>query len=226
MGIVVHHLEASRSHRVLFLLEELGVPYEIRRYARHPKTGLAPPELRQVHPLGKAPVITDGDVTVAESGAIIEYLLEAYDPDRRLTPPLADRRACVQHRYWLHYTEGSAIQPLVLLLVFSNLERNSPAAVRAAAKAVADAARRNYVLPNVKTHLDFVEKSLGDAPWCCGAQFTGADVQLSFFVESAETAGQLRPEAYPKLTAYLTRIRARPAYQRARARGGPPLGKM
>jgi len=217
--ITVHHLNNSRSQRVLWLLEELGVPYEVRRYERNPTTMLAPPELRAVHPLGKSPVITDGDVTLAESGAIIEYLAGKY-ADGRLLPPAGtpERLRCT---YWLHYAEGSAMPPLLLSLVFSRVKQGpAPFFVRPIARAIADKVMANFVTPNIRLHLDYMESELGRFTWFAGNEFSAADVQMSFPLEAAAARGGL-DASRPKLMAFLERIHARPAYQRALAQGGP-----
>jgi len=219
--VVVHHLHRSRSQRVVFLLEELGVPYTVRAYARHAKTSLAPPELRAIHPLGKSPVLTDGDRVIAESGAILEYLVDTYDPARRFAPPVGDRAACLQYRYWMHYAEGSAATPLLFTLVFNGLERGAPKDLRETAALLTAGVKAGFVDPNVHTHLAFMEDALARAgPWFCGAQFTAADVQLSFVIEMADSLGFLKDDAYPQLAGFLQRVRARPAYQRAAVHGG------
>lgn len=217
--ITVHHLENSRSQRVLWLLEELGLPYEVKRYARDPKTLLAPPGLKQVHPLGKSPVITDGDTVVAESGAIIEYLADAHGQGRLLPPPgTAGRRACT---YWLHYAEGSLMPPLLMTLVFSKV-RSSPMPffAKPIAKGIADKVMSSFVSPQVKLHFDYLEQTLAASEWFAGPDFSVADIQLSFPIEAAAARGALGP-ARPKLAAFLQKIHARPAYQRALAKGGP-----
>jgi glutathione S-transferase len=216
--IVVHHLNNSRSQRVLWLLEELGVPYEIKRYQRDAETMLAPPELRQVHPLGKSPVITDGGNTVAESGAIIEYLVETYGGGR-LIPPVgtAARR---RYTYWLHYAEGSAMPPLLLRLVFGRMDKGPmPFFVRPVAKAIAARALSGFVQPQVDRHLDYMEAELAKAAWFAGPEFTAADVQMSFPIEAARARGGL-DEKRPRLMAFLTAINGRPAYERAIEKGG------
>lgn len=216
--IRLHHLENSRSQRVLWLLEELGLPYEVVRYARNSKTMLAPPELRAVHPLGKSPVITDGDVTVAESGAIIEYLVETYGGGRLL--PAAGTPERLQYRYWLHYAEGSAMPPLLLKLVFSFLPTSSPALLRPLVRKISEAAQKRFIDPQIKTHLAFQESRLAASPWFAGAEFTAADIQMSFPLEAAAARGGLDTR-FPHLAAFLQRIHARPAYERALAQGGP-----
>ena len=217
--IVVHHLNNSRSQRVLWLLEELGLEYQIVRYQRDAKTMLAPPSLRAIHPLGKSPVITDGDATVAESGAIIEYLVETYGKGR-LVPPAgsADKR---RWTYFLHYAEGSAMAPLLMKLVFDRVESSpAPFFVKPIAKAIAHKVKSSYILPQIEQHLDYLEGELGKTEWFAGAEFSAADVQMSFPLEAAAARGGLAGSR-PRLMAFLERIHARPAYQRALEKGGP-----
>ena len=217
--IVVHHLNNSRSQRVLWLLEELGLEYDIVRYQRDPKTMLAPPSLRAIHPLGKSPVITDGGATVAESGAIIEYLVEKYG-NGRLVPPAgtADRR---RWTYFLHYAEGSAMAPLLMKLVFDRVESSpAPFFVKPIAKAIAGKVKGSYILPQIEQHLDYLEGELGKTEWFAGPEFSAADVQMSFPLEAAASRGGLA-RSRPRLMAFLDRIHARPAYQRALEKGGP-----
>ena len=218
--IRVHHLNNSRSQRVLWLLEELGVPYEVVRYQRDAKTMLAPSELRAIHPLGKSPVITDGDVTVAESGAIIEYLVERYG-NGRLIPP-AGSPARLRYTYWLHYAEGSAMPPLLLKLVFSHLAMapGMPALIRPIARKISEGAQKSFINPQIRLHLDYLENELKGRAWCTGEEFTAADIQLSFPLEAAGARGGL-DQRYPVLSALLQRWHARPAYQRALEQGGP-----
>ena len=216
--IVVHHLNNSRSQRILWLLEELGLDYEIRKYQRDPKTMLAPPELRAIHPLGKSPVITDGEATVAESGAIIEYLLERYGNGRFI--PAAGTADKLRYTYFLHYAEGSAMTPLLLKLVFDRIETSPmPFFVKPIARGIAQKVKNSYVLPQIKQHLDYMEAELGKSEWFAGDAFSAADIQVSFVLEAASARGGLG-ENYPKLFAFLQRIHARPAYARALERGG------
>jgi glutathione S-transferase len=182
--VVVHHLNNSRSQRVLWLLEELGVPYEVKRYERDAKTMLAPPSLIAIHPLGKSPVIVDGEITMAESGAIIEYLVSKYG-DGRLIPPAATAQR-LRYTYWLHYAEGSAMSPLLLKLVFDRVAANpAPWPVSAIARRIAATVTNSFIAPNLKRHLDFIEAELSAQPWFAGEQFTAADVQMSFPLEIA-----------------------------------------
>jgi glutathione S-transferase len=217
--ITVHHLNNSRSQRVLWLLEELGVPYEVRKYQRNAKTMLAPPELLQVHPLGKSPVITDDDITVAETGAIVEYLLERHGAGRLVPPAGTPERR--QYRYWLHFAEGSAMSPLLLKLIFDRIESGPmPFFARPIAKSIARRVKTTMVEPNLKRHLDFMEAELGRSEWFAGAEFSAADIQMSFPVEaSAQRAGL--DASRPRLMAFLKKIHAMPAYRRALERGGP-----
>ena len=217
--IVVHHLNNSRSQRVLWLLEELGLDYEIVRYQRDRKTMLAPPELKAIHPLGKSPVITDGDIVVAESGAIVEYLVETYGQGR-LAPPAgtAERR---RWTYFLHYAEGSAMAPLLMKLIFDRVETSpAPFFVKPIARGIARKVKSSYILPQIEAHLDYLEAELGKTAWFAGAEFSAADIQMSFPLEAAAARGGL-DERRPKLTAFLQRIHGRPAFQRALQRGGP-----
>ena len=216
--IVVHHLNNSRSQRVLWLLEELGLDYEIKRYQRDAKTMLAPPELRQVHPLGKSPVITDGGTTLAESGAIVEYLVERYG-DGRLVPPAGSPER-LRYRYWMHYAEGSMMPPLVMKLVFDRMEKGPmPFFVRPVARGIAEKAKRTFIEPNINRHLDYLEAELTRSLWFAGEEFTAADIQMSFPLEAASARGGLDAKR-PRLMDYLGRIHAREPYKRAIERGG------
>lgn len=217
--ITVHHLNNSRSQRVLWLLEEVGAEYEVLRYERDSKTMLAPPELRAVHPLGKSPVISEGDVTVAESGAIVEYLVDRHG-DGKLKP--AHRTAeQLRYTYWLHYAEGSAMPPLLMSLIFSRIPKQPmPFFVRPVAKGIADKVMTNYIGPQLKQHLEFMESELQDRDWFAGKAFTAADIQMSFPIEAFASRGGLGRQ-HPRLSDWLDRIHARPAYQRALERGGP-----
>jgi len=217
--IVVHHLNNSRSQRVLWLLEELGVEYDIKRYERDPQTMLAPPALRAVHPLGKSPVITDGAVTLAESGAIVEYLVGRYGDGRFL--PATGTPERMRYTYWLHYAEGSAMPPLLLKLVFDRVESAPmPFFIRPVAKAIAGRTKSSFIEPQIKLHLDFMEAELGKTAWFAGDAFSAADIQMSYPLEAAAARGGLTATR-PKLMDFLQRIHARPAYQRALERGGP-----
>lgn len=208
--ITVHHLENSRSQRVLWLLEELGIPYRIERYARNKTTMLAPPELKAVHPLGKSPVIVDDEAdggqgrTIAETGAIVEYLVEK--ADGRLGPP-AHRESVLRYRHFLHYAEGSLAPPLFAKLVLGRVPLFGKTA-------------QKRIQPMIDVHLDYVESELAAHPWFAGDSFTAADVMMSFPLEAARTRAGL-DESRPAALAWLAKIHARPAYQRALAKGGP-----
>ena len=220
--IKVHHLNNSRSQRMLWLLEELGLPYEVVRYQRDAKTLLAPAALRAVHPLGKSPVIEDGGLVLAESAAILEYLVERYDRDHRFSPPPGpfDAPERLRYRYWLHYAEGSAMPPLLLSLVFSRIKQ-APMAffVKPIARGIADKVLAGFVEPQLKLHMDHMENELGKHEWFAGDRFTAADILMSYPIE----AGVQRASgpARPRLQGFLERIHARPAYQRAVQQGGP-----
>ncbi|MDR6538794.1 glutathione S-transferase [Variovorax soli] len=218
--ITVHHLNNSRSQRVLWLLEELGLPYEIVYYQRDSKTMLAPSSLRAMHPLGKSPVVTTDDgLALAESGAILESLVERYGNGR--LAPAAGTPEALRYRYWMHYAEGSAMPPLLLKLMFDQIEKaKMPFFAKPIAKGIAAKAKAAFIMPNITNHLNFMEGELGKSEWFAGADFTGADIQMSFPVEAALARGGLDAQR-PKLMAYLERIHARPAYQRALERGGP-----
>ena len=221
--IVVHHLNNSRSQRVLWLLEELGVEYRVQRYQRDAKSMLAPAALRSVHPLGKSPAITDdtlpaGEQTVAESGAIVEYLVDRYGQGSGLKPAdgTPERR---RYTYWLHYAEGSAMSPLLLSLIFSKVRTAPmPFFVKPIARGIADKVMRDFVTPQLDTHFDYMESELNQHPWFAGDAFTAADIQMSFPIEAASSRGVL--SARPKLVDFLARIHARPAYLRALEQGG------
>lgn len=217
--ITVHHLNNSRSQRILWLLEELGTPYEVKRYERNAETMLAPPSLLAVHPLGKSPVITDGDGTIAESGAIIEYLVERYGQGKLAPAPGTPER--LRYIYWLHYAEGSAMPPLLLKLVFDRVETAPvPFFIRPIAKAIAGRAKSSFIMPQIKLHLDYMEAELGKSPWFAGNEFSAADIQMSFPLEAAVARGGL-DQGRPRLMAFLQRCQARPAYKRALEKGGP-----
>jgi len=218
--ITVHHLNNSRSQRVLWLLEELGVPYEIVKYQRDAQTMLAPPELVKVHPLGKSPVITDGGVTVAETGAIVEYLLETHGVGR--LRPAASTPEALRFRYWLHFAEGSAMPPLLLKLIFDRIGsgQGMPFFVKPVAKAIANKVKALMVEPNLKRQLDFMEAELGKSEWFAGPDFSAADIQMSFPLEAAHQRAGL-DASRPRLMAWLKKIHARAGYKKALERGGP-----
>ena len=207
MTIIVHHLENSRSQRVLWMLEELELTYEVKRYERNKKTMLAPPELRRIHPLGKSPVIQDqddGGRVIAETGAIVEYLVDKADGKLGAPPRRDDALA---YRFWLHYAEGSLMPPLLLKLVLGRIPlMGKPATKR--------------IQPMIDVHLDFVEQSLADRPWFAGDRITAADVMMSVPLEAARSRAGLDKDR-PNTIAWLEKVHARPAYQKALEVGGP-----
>ncbi len=215
--LTVHHLNNSRSQRVIWLLEELGVPYEVKRYERDAKTLLAPPALRAVHPLGKSPVITDGPRTIAETGAIVEYLVGAFGQGRLI--PSAGTEERLRYTYWLHFAEGSAMPPLVMTLLFNEMPKRTPALIRPIAKMIGSGVQKGYLRPMLDAHLALMEAELGRSGWFAGNEFTAADVMMSFPVEAAASRGGLGGNE--RLRQWLARIHARPAYQAALRAGGP-----
>lgn len=215
--LTVHHLNNSRSQRVLWLLEELGVAYDIVRYNRQPNM-LAPPALRAIHPLGKSPVITDNGNTIAESGAIVEYIVGTYGEGRLIPAPDTPER--LRYTYWLHYAEGSAMPPLLLKLLFGLMPKRAPLLMRPFVNAISGQALTTMVNPQLRQHMAFWEGELAKSEWFAGAAFTAADIQMSFPLEAASARAGLDAN-YPKAMAWLQRIHARPAYIRALDKGGP-----
>ena len=217
--LTLHHLENSRSQRIVWLLEELGVDYKLKLYKRDASTSLAPPELLDIHPLGKAPVLTDGDEVVAESGAIIEYLVDRFD-DGSLRPS-SDSPEFLAYRYWLHYAEGTFMPLMIVALIMHRIETAPvPFFVRPIAKGFAEKVHESYLDPNVTRNLDFMEQQLQQSTWFVGDELSAADVQMSFAVEAASARSAMQ-DSYPALNGFLERMRARPAYQRALEKGGP-----
>ena len=215
--LTVHHLNNSRSQRVLWLLEELGLPYEIVRYQRQADMR-APKDLRAIHPLGKSPVITDGGKTIAESGAIVEYIVGTYGDGRLVPAPDTPER--LRYTYWLHYAEGSAMPLLLLRLLFNIMPKRAPALLRPLVRKVSSQALTTLVNPQLKQHMNFWESELTKSEWFAGSEFTAADIQMSFALEAAAARGGLE-QGHPNAMAFLDRIHARPAYQRALEKGGP-----
>jgi glutathione S-transferase len=214
--ITLHHLNNSRSQRILWLLEELGVPYEIKRYQRDAKTNLAPPELLAVHPLGKSPVITDGDLTLAESGAIVEYLVERYGKGALVPPAGSPEKR--RYTYWMHFAEGSAMPYLVMKLVLNRIERAPmPFFAKPIARAIAQKAKKGYTDPNIGRVADYVEAELGRSEWFAGDTMTAADMQMFFAVEALVLRGGGKR---PNMARFLERVHALPAYKRALEKGG------
>jgi glutathione S-transferase len=214
--ITVHHLNNSRSQRVLWLLEELGLSYDLVKYERDPKTMLAPASLRAVHPLGKSPVITDGDATLAESGAILEYLVETHGKGALMPAP--GTAAYRSYRYFMHYAEGSLMPLLVMKLVFGRVRSDAPFVIRPIARMIAGKVSRRFLDPNLAAHVGFLAGHLAKHTWFAGDAFTAADIQMSFAIEGV--VARSRDGIPPQLPEWLARIQARPAYRRAIERGG------
>lgn len=211
--LTVHHLNNSRSQRVLWLLEELAVPYELVKYERDPKTSLAPPELKKIHPLGKSPVVTDGSDTLAESANILEYIVEKYGNGRLV--PAAGTPEYRRYRYFMHYAEGS-LMPFLLLRLITSKIRKAPLLVRPIAKGIAGKVDSSFVMPNLTRHIAFVDGELASSPYFAGTELTIADIQMSYPMEAIAA----RADAPKRITDWLARIHERPAYQRAVERGG------
>lgn len=218
--LTVHHLNQSRSHRILWLFEELGLSYDIVYYQRE-KNLQAPDSLKKIHPLGKSPIVTDSGLTLAESGAIIDYILDRYDNAHLLAPPDSHSDEWVSYRYWLHYAEGSLMPLLVMKLVFSMLGKAPvPLLARPIGAVVGKGVAYNYLDPQLQTHGRFLEHHLVHHAWFAGDNFSAADIQMSYPLENL--ASRVGLGAYPSLQAYLERLRLRPAYQRATLRERPP----
>lgn len=216
--VVVHHLEHSRSQRILWLLEELGVDYRIKRYERDAKTSLAPAALRKVHPLGKSPVITDQGETYAESALITEYLARTYG-EAQWAPPVDDSRYW-QFAYWMHYAEGSLMPPLLLKLVFERLRQGpAPFFIRPVLRKIADEVDKRFINAQIATHFGYVDRYLAEHEWFAGEKISAADIQMSFPLEAAVAGGTI-DAAYPAVLAYVHRCHSRPAYREALKRGG------
>jgi glutathione S-transferase len=213
--LTVHHLNNSRSQRVLWLIEELGVPYELVKYERDPKTDLAPPALQKIHPLGKSPVVTDNGQTYAESAAILEYIVETYGGGRLV--PAAGSPDYRRYRYWMHYAEGS-LMPLLLMRLITSRIRRAPLLVRPIAKAIAGKLDHGYVLPNLQRHLAYLDAELAKSAFLAGPELTVADIQMSFPLEAIAAR---YPDPPARIGEFVTRIHERPAYKRALDRGGP-----
>jgi len=217
--ITVHHLNNSRSQRVLWALEELGVPYEVKRYERDSVTNLAPESLKKVHPLGKSPVITDGGLSIAESGAIIEYLAQVYGKNG-FTPEMGTKSQHM-YTYWMHFSEGSLMPQLLLKIIFDKVASSPmPFFIKPIAKGISKKVMGGYVDPNIKVMLDYIENHLSENEWFAGDTLTGADIQMSFPLEASVMSGGVGSD-YPHIQAYVKRVHARPAYQKGLEVGGP-----
>ncbi len=222
--ITLHHLDNSRSQRILWMLEELGLKYEVQYHKRDPVTMLAPASLKAVHPLGKAPVLIDGDLTLVESGAILEYLVDKYGAGK--FKPASGTAESLRYTFWMHFAEGSAMTPLLLSLIFKKIaDPPLPLPVKLLVAPIGKgiAAQMNKLLigPNLKAHQDYMEAELSKTTWFAGNDFTAADVQMSFVVEASAARGSVNRTTRPKMMAYLERIQARPAFKKALEVGGP-----
>jgi len=212
--ITLHHLNDSRSQRILWLLEELNVPYQIKQYTR--VNGRAPDTLKQVHPLGKSPVISDGDITVAESGAIVEYLTRKYDAEHKLVPTTdQDLR---DYTFWLHYAEGSAMTPMIVHLVFNTVVEKSPFFIRPIAKGISENVHSAFIQPEIIKSFDFIEMTLKESGYFVGDKLTAADIQMSFVMETGSK--MIKKEEYPAVFDWLQRVSMRDAYKKALEKGG------
>ncbi|MCU4436313.1 glutathione S-transferase [Acinetobacter bereziniae] len=211
--ITLHHLDQSRSLRIIWALEELGLEYEIKHYKRLP-TFAAPPELKAVHPLGKSPVLTDGDLTIAESAVILDYLQTNYDTQNQFKPQKP--QDLMQYNYWMHYAEGSLMPYLVMTLVMTNMPKHVPFLIRPIAKKISEGVRGGFINPRLKEHSAFLEDYFSQHDYAAG-EFSFADIQMSFPVMAMQQRTQNK---MPQIAAYAERIQQRPAYQRAKAKSG------
>lgn len=222
--IVLHHLDNSRSQRILWMLEELGLQYEVRFHKRDPKTMLAPDSLRTVHPLGKSPVLVDDDLVLVESAAILEYLVDKYGKGKFRPPEGSTEK--LRYTFWMHFAEGSAMTPLLLRLVFDKVS-NPPLPLLAKtlvgpiAKGISSQVNKVLIAPNLKNHQAFIEAELEKSLWFAGSEFTAADAQMSFVLEAGAARGPMTRSTHPKIFNFLERIHSRPAYKRAIEVGGP-----
>jgi glutathione S-transferase len=214
--ITVHHLANSRSQRVLWLLEELALPYEIKRYERDPKTNLAPPELRAVHRLGKSPVITDGDRVIAETGAIVDYVITRLGGGRLM--PARETDDYLRYVYFTHFAEGTLMPPLVTRLLLGTAAKRAPFFARPVARAIDRGVNKAYLGPLIEGALDLLEAELGKSDYFAGSELTGADIMLSFPLEAAGSRGGIGDR--PRIAKWLAGIHARPAYKEALKKGG------
>lgn len=219
MALTLHHLERSRSHRILWLFEELGLDYEMITYARNPKTMRADPALRAIHPLGKAPIVSDDDIVLAETGAIIEYVLEHHGGGRLL--PSAEGPDARDYRFFLHYAEGSLMPPLLVRLIFDTLERAKlPFFIKPIVRSIVAKVDENFISGEMRLNAEFLDNIIASRPWFAGETFTAADIQMSYPVEALVSRGRRSDAEIKHLREFVDRIRSRPAYQRAQAVGG------
>lgn len=218
MSLTLHHLEKSRSHRILWLFEELGVDYEMKTYRRD-AAYRADPALKQVHPLGKSPVVTDGDAVLAETGAIIEEVLDRFGEGRLVPEP--GTAAHRDYRFFLHYAEGSFMAPLLVRLIFDRIAgAKVPFFVKPVVKGIVGKVEDGYTRPEIRTHASFVNQKLADRDWFAGDEFTAADIQMSYPIAAMLARGRPAEGESDRLRAWMERIRARPAFQRALEKGG------
>ena len=214
--ITVHHLQKSRSMRIIWLMEELGLEYDVKIYTRDPVSNLAPPDYKALHPLGKAPVVSDGDLMLAETGAIVEYFMDKY-PDAGLRPEVGAPERQAYH-YWMHFSEGSLMPLLVFQLFLTRMETQPPFFMRPIVKAVTGQLRKAYHTPTLNAQLAFVDAEIAKSPWFAGDKMTGADIMMSFPLEAA--SGRINLDTYPNINAWLDKLRALPAYQTAFVKSG------
>jgi glutathione S-transferase len=219
--IIVHHLEKSRSQRILWLLEEIGLDYEIKEYKRDPKTIRAPKELRDIHPLGRSPVVTVDELVLVESGAILESLVERFAPDSLRPQPGSSEY--LDFRYWMHYAEGSFMPPLLVSLIFGQLrDVKLPFFLKPVVKGIAGKVDAAYTHPEMLNHMSFVENALGQHSHFVGDSFSAADIQMGYPVEAALKRGAKLGD-FPNMQRWLDTMKARPAYKRAEEKGGPAM---
>lgn len=220
-SLKLHHLNNSRSTRIIWLLEELELDYELVKYERE-DTRLAPDSLKHIHPLGKAPILQDEadgtQLTIAESGAIIEYILHRYDTSKRFSPDMTGSQEWIDYLFWLHFSEGSAMPPLLLNLIFNAIPDRSPTLIKPIAKGISKKVMQSFVQPNLNRHNSLIEDTLSQHAWFAGDKLTGADIQMSFIIEAIKARGGLNQ--YPHMSQWLDKVRSRPAYQAALQKGG------
>lgn len=215
----LHHLENSRSFRILWLLEELDVPYQLTIYERN-KVGLAPERLERVHPMGKAPILIDNNKTLIESGFIIEYLLKHYDSAQALKPKDEDESAWEKYTFWMHFAEASAMPPLVMRLIFTKIVERSPTLIKPVAKGIRKQIEELMITPNIGKSLDLMEQHLRDNNWFGGEEFSAADIQMHFVVAAANARQSLDKVKYANIINWQKRCEIRPAFQSAVEKGG------
>lgn len=218
--ITLHHLEYSQSFRILWLLEELGAPYELKLYERDPATRLAPAHYKAISPLGTAPVITDGDVTLAETNAIVDYILDKHDPQGRLRPAAGDPTR-TQYLLWFHASQGSMMPMLLFHVIFKVMQERSPRLIRGLISKVLTKTQAAFVRPRMIALLDLAEQDLGKSGWLAGDALTAADIVMGFCMEGADSAGYFK-NSYPNCQAYLARMKATPSFMAAVAKDGKP----